>query len=175
MGLILRMPNGRGLRSKTRDLYSRTYRRRGYIPSSVYLYHYAVGDYVDIKVNGAVQKCMPSKAYQGRTGLVWNVTKRAIGVEIKKLVRTRKLRKRLYIRIEHVQPSLCREDFLIRVKKNQMLGKHIKHQTMSTNVDQTDTMSRGRVCIRRQPKGPMSAYSLLDLPIKSVSTIPSMF
>lgn len=30
---------------------------------------------------------MPHKWYQGKTGVVWNVTKRAIGVEINKRVR----------------------------------------------------------------------------------------
>jgi ribosomal protein L21E len=33
---------------------------------------------------------MPHKWYHGKTGLVWNVTKRAIGVEINKRVRTLK-------------------------------------------------------------------------------------
>ena len=29
---------------------------------------------------------MPHKVYHGRTGVVWNVTKRALGVEVNKLV-----------------------------------------------------------------------------------------
>lgn len=39
-------------------------------------------------MNGAVHSGMPHKVYQGRTGKVWNVTKRAIGVELNKLVGT---------------------------------------------------------------------------------------
>ena len=46
-----------------------------------------IGDYVDIKVNPAQQKGMPYLAYQGRTGVVWNVTPRAVGVEVNKQVR----------------------------------------------------------------------------------------
>jgi len=46
-----------------------------------------VGQYVDIKVNPAQQKGMPYLAYQGRTGIVWNVTPRAVGVEVNKQVR----------------------------------------------------------------------------------------
>ena len=46
-----------------------------------------VGDYVDIKVNASVHKGMPFKFYHGRTGIVWNVTKRALGVELNKVVR----------------------------------------------------------------------------------------
>ena len=81
------MPAGHGLRSRTRDLFARPFRKKGYIALSTYLRTYKVGDYVDIKVNGAVHKGMPHKFYHGRTGRVWNVTKRAIGVVINKQAR----------------------------------------------------------------------------------------
>ena len=88
---------------------------------------------------------MPYLAYQGRTGIVWNVTPRAVGVEVNKQVRVqprvsallrnissagaentnrqgfapkppsslsqiggRVARKRIHVRIEHVQHSKCR-------------------------------------------------------------------
>lgn len=50
------MPAGHGLRARTRDSFSRGFRQKGYIPLSVYLRTYKLGDYVDIKVNSAVQK-----------------------------------------------------------------------------------------------------------------------
>ncbi|EOY09569.1 Translation protein SH3-like family protein, putative [Theobroma cacao] len=75
------MPAGHGLCARTRDLFARPFREKGYIPLSTYLRTYKIGDYVDIKVNGAVHKVMPHKFYHGCTGRVWNVTKRAIGVE----------------------------------------------------------------------------------------------
>ena len=78
------MPAGHGLRSRTRDLFARPFRKKGYIPLTTYLRTYKIGDYVDIKVNGAVHKGMPHKFYHGRTGKVWNVTKRAMGVEVNK-------------------------------------------------------------------------------------------
>lgn len=80
------MPAGHGLRSRTRDLFSRPFRHKGYIHLTTYLRNYKIGDYVDIKVNGAVHKGMPHKFYHGRTGIVWNVTKRAVGVVINKQV-----------------------------------------------------------------------------------------
>jgi len=80
------MPAGHGLRSRTRDLFARAFRKKGYIPLTTYLRTYKIGAYVDVKVNGAVHKGMPHKFYHGRTGRVWNVTKRAIGVEINKQV-----------------------------------------------------------------------------------------
>ena len=50
------MPAGHGLRSRTRDKFSRAFRGKGYIPLTTYLRTYKIGDYVDIKVNAAVQK-----------------------------------------------------------------------------------------------------------------------
>lgn len=78
---------GHGLRYGTRSMFARAFRKKGYIPVSTYLRNFKIGDYVDIKVNGAVHKGMPFKIYHGRTGRVWNVTKRAIGVEVNKQVR----------------------------------------------------------------------------------------
>jgi large subunit ribosomal protein L21e len=83
------MPAGHGLRSRTRDLFSRPFRHKGYIPLTTYLRTFKIGDYVDIKVNGAIHKGMPHKFYHGRTGIVWNVTKRAVGVVMNKQVRCR--------------------------------------------------------------------------------------
>lgn len=58
----------------------------GTIHLSTCLRIYKIGDYVDIKVNDVVHKDMPHKFYHGRTGCMWNITKRAIGVEMNKLV-----------------------------------------------------------------------------------------
>lgn len=38
-----------------------------------------------------VTQGMPFKYYHGKTGVVWNVTKRAVGVEVNKLVRGMRL------------------------------------------------------------------------------------
>ena len=45
------------------------------------------GDYVDIKVDSSIHKGMPFKHYHGRTGVVFNVNKRAVGVIVNKAVR----------------------------------------------------------------------------------------
>ncbi len=42
---------------------------------------------MDVKANPSIQKGMPFKFYHGRTGVIYNVTKRAVGVEVNKLVR----------------------------------------------------------------------------------------
>ena len=66
----------------------------------------------------AARQGMPHKVYHGRTGVVWNVTKRAVGVEVNKQVNGRIINKRIHVRIEHVAPSRCKEEFLRRRKEN---------------------------------------------------------
>ena len=61
------MPAGHGTRARTRDSFSRGFRQKGYIPLSTYLTTYRLGDYVDIKVNSAVQKVRYS--FAAKSGL----------------------------------------------------------------------------------------------------------
>ena len=50
------MVANQGLRAGTRDSFKRGYRKKGYIPLTTYLTNYKLGDFVDVVVNGAVQK-----------------------------------------------------------------------------------------------------------------------
>ena len=43
---------------------------------------FKAGDIVDIKADGSIHRGMPYKQFHGRTGVVYNVTKRAVGVEL---------------------------------------------------------------------------------------------
>jgi hypothetical protein len=61
------MPGGQGLRHRTRDLFQRGFRQKGFIPLSTYLRVYKVGDYVDIKMNAAVQKVGCAASYGLKT------------------------------------------------------------------------------------------------------------
>ena len=64
------MPNGHGSRARTRDSFSRPFRKHGYIPISTYLRTYKLGDYVDIRVNSAVMKaCLLTYSHCARSGL----------------------------------------------------------------------------------------------------------
>ncbi|CAM9942944.1 unnamed protein product [Phaeothamnion confervicola] len=80
------MPHSFGYRARTRDMFSRGFRKSGVNPLSQYMIAYKIGDYVDIKVNPSIHKGMPFKSYHGRTGIVYNVTKRALGLRVNKLV-----------------------------------------------------------------------------------------
>merc|ERR1712046_283557 len=108
----------------------------GHHELSKYFINYKVGDIVDIKGDGSVQKGMPHKFYHGRTGVVFNVTKSGVGVEVNKFVNGRILKKRICIKIEHCRPSRSREDFLNRVKSNESLKKAAKAKGETVPQDQ---------------------------------------
>merc|ERR1719411_1945794 len=69
---------------------------------------------------------MPYRYYHGRTGVVFHVVNRAIGVLVNKRVRHRIMRKRIYVRAEHVRPSKCRVNFTERVKANAQASIEMK-------------------------------------------------
>ena len=88
---------------------------------------------------------MPHKSYHGKTGRVFNVSKRALGVVVNKRVRGKILPKRIYVRIEHVKHSQCRKDFLDRVHAND-----IKKKEAQASGQKADC--------KRLPAGPREAH-----------------
>ncbi|KAI0401044.1 ribosomal protein L21e-domain-containing protein [Xylaria palmicola] len=136
------MGHAAGLRAGTRYAFSRDFRKKGSIPLNVYLRQYRVGDIVDIKCNAAQQKGMPFKVYHGKTGIVYNVTKSAVGVIVHKKVGNRYLEKRINLRIEHVQPSRSRDDFLRRVKANAEAKKEARAKGITVQVKRQPAMPR---------------------------------
>ncbi|KAL0732558.1 hypothetical protein Bca4012_008767 [Brassica carinata] len=116
---------------------------------------------------------MPHKFYHGRTSQVWNVTKRAVGVEVNKQlwsslalpilmgnIGNRIIKKSLHVRVEHVQQSRCAEEFKLRKKKNYELKAPAKArwETIST---------------KRQPKGPEPELFMVEgMPLETSTTIP---
>jgi len=113
---------------------------------SQYLMPIKVGDYVDIFANPTIHKGMPHKFYHGRTGIVFNVTKSAVGVRVNKLVNGRILEKRIHVRIEHVRKSKCQSDFLAR---------------KAENAEKKAALAKGEPKgepLKRQPRGPKAGY-----------------
>ena len=84
---------------------------------------------------------MPHKVYHGKTGVIYNVTKSAVGVIIYKRVGNRYIEKRVNVRIEHVSLSRSREEFINRVKEN--AGKKQKAKAEGVHM-----------FLKRQPLGP---------------------
>merc|ERR1712086_732144 len=148
MGLaspFLKMPKSDGYRSCTRDMFSRPFRQRGMPNLTTYLTNYKLGQYVDIKANSAIQKGMPHKFYHGRTGVVFNITPHAVGVIVNKKVGGAIMAKRVHVRVEHVTPSRCREEFLNRVKANDALKIQAKKDGK-------------KVVCKRQPRMPKAGF-----------------
>ncbi|KAL4912387.1 ribosomal protein L21e-domain-containing protein [Aspergillus aurantiobrunneus] len=153
------MGHSHGLRSGTRYTFSRNFREKGQIRLSTYLKTYRVGDIVDIKVNGAVQKGMPYKVYNGKTGVVYNVTKSSVGVLLYKVVDNRYVEKRINVRIEHVKHSRSREDFIKRVKENAEKKKQAKEQGVHLHL-------------KRQPAQPREAHTVEGTAAETITPLP---
>jgi large subunit ribosomal protein L21e len=84
---------------------------------------------------------MPYKVYHGKTGIVYNVTKSAVGVILYRKVGSRYIEKRINLRIEHVRHSRSRDEFLTRVKTNAELKRNAKAEGKT-------------VLLKRQPAQP---------------------
>ena len=112
------MVHSYGYRAGTREKFRKSFRKHGLPAPSRSLVQFKVGDYVDVKADGAVQKGMPHKGYVGRTGKVWLVTPRAVGVVVNKIVRGKVLAKKICVRTAHVGKSKCQADFKDRVKRS---------------------------------------------------------
>merc|ERR550539_2264952 len=110
---------------------SKKYRTKGMPGVARYLATFKRGDYVDIVVDSSVQKGMPFSFYHGRTGVVFNVNRNALGVEMTKIVGNRQLRKRIHVNVAHVRKSRCNESFLKRVKDNDQKKRDAKLQGQS--------------------------------------------
>merc|ERR1712060_771035 len=121
--------------------YAKKYRCKGEPGVSRYLINFKRGDFVDIVVDGSIHKGMPYSFYHGKSGVVFNVNRNALGVEMTKIVGNRQLRKRLHVRAEHVRKSRCNEAFLKRVKEN--------------DKKKSDAKLKGeKIVCKRLPEGP---------------------
>src|SRR6056300_407709 len=113
------MPHSFGIRARTRHMFAKKFRKQGLPHRSQYFLPVKVGDYVYIFADPSIHKGMPHKGYHGRTGIVFNVTKSAVGVRVNKLVNGRIIEKRIHVRIEHVRASKCQKEILQRKKENE--------------------------------------------------------
>ncbi|KAJ5068468.1 ribosomal protein L21 [Anaeramoeba ignava] len=166
------MPNSKGYRKGTRSKFSRAFREHGPLGLSTYLRTFRMGDYVDIKVNSSIHKGMPHHFYHGRTGKVFDVTPRALGVIVNKRVRNRIIPKRIHVRIEHVQKSKCRDDFLERLHKTSFLKNQahklkveLKEAEENKNNEkieeikkQQEEMKKSFRALKRLPQQPKSGF-----------------
>lgn len=145
-----------GYRSKTRQKFKRPFRSHGAINMATYLTHIKIGDYVTVMANSAIHKGMPHHFYHGRTGQVFNVNPRAIGVRLFKKVNGRYIEKRIHVRREHVVISNCRTAFVARIQKNDQL----KHEAKKNGQ---------RISTKRQIAKPRPARESVSLALDNVT------
>jgi large subunit ribosomal protein L21e len=80
--------------------------------------------------------------YHGKTGIVYNVTPRAVGVICYKVVNGRYIEKRVNIRIEHIRHSKCRQEFLDRVKSNAAKKREAKENGTTVQLKRLPAQPR---------------------------------
>lgn len=141
------MPHSFGARARTRHMFAKKFREHGPIHLSQYLMSVKIGDYVDIFANPTVHKGMPHKGYHGRTGVIFNVTKSAVGVRVNKRVNGRIIEKRIHVRIEHIRKSKCQQEIIRRKKENE--AAKVKARETGEKVN-----------LKRLPKLPKEGYYL---------------
>ena len=137
------MGKSRGYRARTRDKFSRPFRRNGAIRMKNYLEKIKVGEYVDIIVDGSIHAGMPHLFYHGRTGRVFNVNPKSLGVIINKEVRNRIIEKRLNIRREHLRKSNCRSAFISRIQENDRLKTEANKKGERISTKRQPVLPRG--------------------------------
>eukprot|EP01013_Petalomonas_cantuscygni_P027850 TRINITY_DN510_c0_g1_i1.p1 TRINITY_DN510_c0_g1~~TRINITY_DN510_c0_g1_i1.p1 ORF type:complete len:161 (+),score=31.09 TRINITY_DN510_c0_g1_i1:51-533(+) len=154
------MVHSYGYRSGTRNKFSKTFRKKGMPSTSRVLQTFRLNDHVDIVADPAVQKGLPHKFYHGRTGRVFNVTPRGVGVIINKVVKTGKvMQKRICVRSVHLRPSRCQDDFKQRVESNRKI---------------IEAKNGGRT-VRRVPGAPRAGFTVKGAATQHLGPIPVRF
>ena len=156
------MPHSYGYRARTRHMFAKKFRKHGQVQLSRFLRPYHAGDIVDIVADSGEQKGMHHKYYQGRTGVVYGVFPRAVGVIVYKTVGNRKIEKRVSIRVDHVRHSKCRDNFVNRVKANAAAKYAAKEKGEHVNL-------------KRQPVQPREAHTIQVAQNKPVTLAPQPY
>ncbi|XP_038959746.1 large ribosomal subunit protein eL21 [Rattus norvegicus] len=148
------MMNTKGKRKGTQYMFCRPFRKHGVVPLVTYMRIYKKGDIVDIKGMSTVQKGMPPKCYQDKTGRVYNVTQHAVGIIVNKQVKGKILAKRINVWIEHIKHSKSRDSFLKRVKENDQKKKEAKEKGTWVQLKHQPAPPREAPFVRSNGKEP---------------------
>jgi len=160
-----------GYKAGTRDLFTKKFRSNGYnAPLTTFIRNFKIGDVVDVVADSRQQKGMPHKYYHGRTGKVWNVTKRAIGVEINKVHRQKQMVKRIHVRMEHLRPSKSAAGHLARIKQNDAIKKAAKESGVPAPLS----------ALKRLPFSPRDGFELpmsntCEAKVHTLTAVPYIF
>ena len=95
------MKKSKGYRSRTRNLMRKNSRTRGKVKPSKILREYQKGSSVIIKLDPSVQKGMPHKRFNGRTGTIIKRLRRNYIVNVSQ----GNTYKEIIVRSEHLEPK----------------------------------------------------------------------
>ncbi len=95
------MKRSHGTRQGTRSILSRNKSQKGRINISRIMHSYTIGDRVSIVIDGAQQKGMPHRRFQGATGVITAFQGRAYVVDVK----DKNMLKTLIVRPDHLRPA----------------------------------------------------------------------
>ena len=111
------MKRSHGTRQGTRSILSKSKSQRSRLNISKIMHSYSDGDKVSIVIDGAQQKGMPHRRFQGATGTVKARQGRAYVVSVK----DKNMAKTLVVRPEHMRPADGRPkpEFVQRQLENQ--------------------------------------------------------
>ena len=93
--------NPRGLRQRTRKLFTKHARQRGMAPLGRILYDYKIGERIDIIPDPSIHKTLPHRRFCGKVGSILEKRGRAYLVEIQDGDKI----KTIFLRKEHMRPS----------------------------------------------------------------------
>ncbi len=86
---------------------------------------------------------MPFKHYQGRTGVVFNINKRAVGVVINKQVNGRIIPKKIHVAVPHLRQSSCQAQIIARKKENESIKKAVREgKAQKQNLKRENTQPK---------------------------------
>jgi len=104
----------------------------------------------------------------GRDGIEGNVLMRWLLRDVHPVHDTRRaqvgnriIKKRFHARVEHVQQSRCREEFLKRRASNDVMKAEAKQRG-----------ERIKEALKRQPKGPRDGFMLKNVKMETITAIP---
>merc|ERR1712178_631738 len=100
MGIDFRLPNAAGYRNRNRRRSTKSRTSKGPARLENHYLKYKLGESVTLQTEITNPSGSPHKVYSGQTGKIWSLSRRAVGVEFRKLVAGRIWRKRIQVHID---------------------------------------------------------------------------
>lgn len=100
----------KGYRRGTRSLFSKGQKEHGNPTLTKTIQQFRIGDLVDIKIDPSVVKGMPHKYYHGKTGRIFNINNRSVGIILYRCVGHKFIERHVNARVEHLTLSRSNED-----------------------------------------------------------------